>query len=233
MLCSLLIMNLRLLYLATTSVLRFTLLASGQNQTLGSADHFRSERIAHELDYKHTIATAKELLPKERAKLLAFVLDRFQHPVNAHDEDMFGRISDNEIRKLAGDTRIEFVDLDGDGTDEIIAQGNGLGACGGTGNCIVLVLKSTPVGWETLLDSRAGKFGGGFEKIRVMDTVTDGFRDVVLGSHVSAGDRTLEVFRYAGGRYTRSECYYATMTPNGFDEGREFYDISRGCPGEK
>ena len=228
-------MNLRLLYLATTSVLGFTLLANGQNQTYGSPAHFRwSEHIAHELDYKHTIATAKELSPQERTDLLTFVLNRFRYPVNAHDEEMFEGISDREMRKLAGDTRIEFVDLDGDGTKEIIAQGNGLGPCGGTGNCIVLVLKSTPAGWKTLLDSQAGEFGGGFEKIRVMDTVTNGFRDVVLGSHVSASDRTLEVFRYSGGRYTRSDCYYATMTPNGvIDEGRKFYDISRGCPGEK
>jgi len=173
------------------------------------ASHFYwSEAKSQELDYKSTIASAKELSPKERNDLLAFVLYRFKHPVNAHDEEMFEGISDDQMRKLTAATRIELVDLDGDGKKEIIAQGNGIGPCGATGNCIVLVLRDTDTGWETLLDSRIGKFGGGYEKIRVLDTKNDGFRDIVLASHDSAAERTAIVYRYEEGHYVPHQCYH-------------------------
>ncbi len=134
------------------------------------------------------------------------------------------------MQKLAAQTRIELDDLNGDGKAEIIAQGNGLGPCGGTGNCIVLVMQSTPDGIRLLLDSRAGKSGGGFEKIRVLDTVTNGFRDIVLAAHVSASDKTLQVFRFTGGKYRAAECYYSTTQPAGIPEGLDYPQITRGCP---
>ena len=177
--------------------------------TNDGAKHFYwSETNAHELDYEHTIATAKDLSQQERKDLLTFVLDRFHHPVNAHDEEMFEDISDDQMRKLAADTRIESVDLNGNGKKEIIAQGNGLGPCGGTGNCIVLVLQSTDAGWRTLLDSRAGKLGGGFEKIRVLGSTSNGFRDIVLASHDSADERTAILYRYDKGQYLEYQCYH-------------------------
>ena len=230
----LLSMNQRLLALTTNGLLWFATVVNPQQLGHTTADHhFRwSERLGHELNYHHTIANAKELAPKERSALLAFVLSRFKHPINGHDTDMFEDISDEQIQNLAANTRIELFDLNGDGKDEIIAQGNGLGPCGGTGNCMVFVLQSTPAGIKTLFDSRAEGFGG-FEKIRVLDTATNGFRDIVLASHDSASDRTIEVFRFAGGRYRVSDCYYATTEPAGHPEGLRNPEISRSCPGEK
>jgi len=196
-----------------------------------AVQHFRwSERRAHELSYEHTASNAGELTPKERTALITFLLDRFKHPTSSHDADMFEGIPDEEMRKLAAQTRIELADLNGDSKKEIIAQGNGLGPCGGTGNCIVLVMRTTQKGFELLLDSRAGEYGGGFEKIRVLETATSGFRDIVLASHVSASDRTLEVFRFTGGKYRRSACYYSTLMPAGYPEGLKQPEISRGCP---
>ena len=192
-----------------------------------------SEQLAHELDYDHTIANTGELTPTERADLLAFVLDRFNHPVTAHDADMFSGISDDDLRRLASQTRIELIDLNGDGRNEIVAQGNGLGPCGGTGNCIVLVMCETSKGIQLLLDSRAGEYGGGFAEILVQKTRSNGFRDITLASHVSASDRTLEVFHFVEGKYVRSVCYYSTLMPNGFPEGLKNPKISKGCPGEK
>jgi len=225
-------MSTRLLF--TNCILGLVVVANAQTHSPTTPPHFRwSERLAHELDYKHTIGNAKELSTEERRKLLAFVLTRFKHPVNRHDAEMFENISDEQMRRLAADTRIELLDLNGDGTNEIIAQGNGLGPCGGTGNCIVMVLQNTPVGWKCLLDSRAGQLGGGFEKIRVLETETNGFRDIVLASHVSATDRTLGLFRYSDGRYRRSECYYATTQPAGHPDGLQHPEISSGCPGDR
>lgn len=200
----------------------------------GAIQHFRwSERLAHELSYQHTIANARELTSPERTALLTFVLNRFKHPINSYDADTFEGIPDDQMRKLAADTRIELVNLNGDGKDEIIAQGNGLGPCGGTGNCIVLVLRNTPTGIQLLLDSRVGEDGGSFEKIRILDTVTNGLRDIALASHISASDRTIEVFRFIRGQYTRSGCYYATTYPAGYPEGLKQPELSKGCPGEK
>jgi hypothetical protein len=181
------------------------------------------------LSYKNTIANAKELSTGERNDLLAFVLNRFEHPVNSFDAQMFVGISTDQMRKLAANTRIELIDLNGDGKDEIIAQGNGLGPCGGTGNCIVLVLQRGPEGMRLLVDSR--EKGGGFEKIRVLDTSTNGFRDIVLATHDSASDRTLEVFRFANEKYRMAKCYIATTQPHGVPEGLRDPVITPGCPG--
>jgi hypothetical protein len=172
------------------------------------ANHFRwSETKAHELDYEHTIATAKELSPKERNDLLTLVLNRFRIPKKAHDGAISDDIPDDQLRNLAADTRIEFVDLNGNGNKEVIAQGNGLGPCGGTGNCIVMVLQSTPTGWKTLLDTHA-QFGGGFEKIRVLDTSTNGYRDIVVAAHDSACERTALVLSYDNKQYRERQCYH-------------------------
>ncbi|HUY95393.1 MAG TPA: hypothetical protein VMU71_08845 [Terracidiphilus sp.] len=195
-------------------------------------EHFRwSERLAHELSYQHTIANAKELTSAERKDLLAFVLNRFENPFNSFDAEMFEGISKDRMRKLAANTRIELIDLNGDGKDEIIAQGNGLGPCGGTGNCIVLVLQRGPEGIRILLDSESDKTASGFEKIRILDTSTNGFRDIVLATHDSASDRTLEVFQFADGKYRMSRCYYATTQPRGIPEGLRNPVITLGCRG--
>jgi len=173
----------------------------------GASHFYWSEAKAHELDYQHTIATATELSATERSDLLAFFLRRFQHPTNAHDQTWSEDSSADELRKLAADTRIELVDLNDDETREIIAQGNGLGPCGGTGNCLVMVLQSTPSGWKTLLDSHA-QFDGGFDKIRVLDTSTNGYRDIVVADHTSACERTALVLAYDNNQYRQRECYH-------------------------
>jgi hypothetical protein len=187
----------------------FALAASCQTKppTKVEAKQFHwSEGLAHELNYEHTIATANELSIPERNKLLAFMLNRFQNPSNAHDAVMFEVFSDIQLRKLAADTRIEFVDLNGVGDKEIIVQGNGLGPCGATGNCIAMVLQITSTGWKTLLDTHA-QFSRGFEKIRVLDTSTNGYRDIVVATHDSACERTALVLAYDDEHYRERECY--------------------------
>jgi hypothetical protein len=209
--------------LITNCILGLAVVANAQPHTPTTPPHFRwSERLAHELDYKHTIGNAKELSTKERRELLAFVLTRFKHPVNEHDAAMFADIPEEQMGRLAADTRIELLDLNGDGTKEIIAQGNGSGPCGGTGNCIVMVLQNTPAGWKCLLDSRAGRSGGGFEMIRVLETATNGFRDIVLAAHDSASDRTLYLYRYHDGRYRKTDCYNATWLST---EGGSWHEL--------
>jgi hypothetical protein len=183
--------------------------------TMHGSNHFYwSETKAHELDYKHTIATADELSPVERKNLLAFMFNRFRSRPKEHQESMFEGIPDDQLRRLAANTRIEFVDLNGDETRQIIAQGNGIGPCGATGNCIVMLLEKTLTGWKTLLDTHA-QFGGGFEKIRMLDTFTNGYRNIVLADHDSACKRTASVLTYDKKRYRERECYHISSCTAG------------------
>jgi hypothetical protein len=163
-------------------------------------NHFRwSERQAHELDYNHTIHNSTVLTPEEKKSLIDVIVQTLKRV----DEDM----TDDERFKLAPETRIEFVDLNGDGRPEVIAQANGLGPCGGTGNCIFWVFQLMPSGTRVLLDSTL-EGGITFELVTVRPWMTNGFNDIVLASHSSATARNIVWFRYTNGSYRPSRCYY-------------------------
>ncbi len=112
-------------------------------------------------------------------------------------------VSGAKLDKLVAETRIEFIDLNGDGKLEILAQGNGLGPCGGTGNCSWWIFEQTPAGLKMLLETTWG-----FEVIAVRPWKTNGYSDIVLGSHVSATERELELFKFDGTVYRKDSCYY-------------------------
>jgi hypothetical protein len=155
---------------------------------------------------RHTIGNAKELSSEERSALLAFIQHRYTHPSNGHNKEMYEDLTATDLRKWVPRTRIEFVDLNGDGANEIVLQGYGIGPCGATGNCILIVLQRSGSGWKTLLDTHE-QFGGGFEKIRLLETSTNGYRDIVVAAHDSAVERTAFVLDYDGKRYRERECY--------------------------
>jgi hypothetical protein len=183
--------------------------ATGQNpasQESKSGHFYWSERKAHELDYKRTIRNSPDLIPLERTALLKTVAALIR-PFMADLE--IG--SEQELRKIAGDTSIEFIDLNGDGTPEVIAQAFGIKAgCGATGNCPIWVFMKTANGYQLLLDTRNDKKGvGGYQLITVADTRTNGFNDLVLAAHDSASEKTLIVYRYKNGLYRESACYGA------------------------
>ena len=150
----------------------------------------------HELNYSHTIKKAADLSPQEKKALFDAILVQLRQD-SARDELMFEDITERQLRRLAADTRIEFVDLSGKGSREVIAQGNGLGPCGATGNCIVWIFQMTTEGAKLLLDSSRDE--GAFEEVVIRPWSTNGFRDIVLGTHDSASDRTLVWYKYANG----------------------------------
>jgi hypothetical protein len=174
-----------------------------------------SERNTHELDYNHTIKSATDLTDAERKAVLAFLLARFK-TLRDKNDFMLGGITDRDGLKLAENMRIETADLSGGGKREFILQGNGLGACGGTGNCIVLALEITPNGVVALLDTSQTPGGGGFEKIVVRPWSTNRYRDIVLGASVSASERELVWYKFEGGEYRRWSCYYLTWMGEDF-----------------
>jgi hypothetical protein len=170
------------------------------------SDHFYwSARKAHELDYNRTIRNSPDLNPTDRAALLKTVAALIRPFMADLEID-----SERELRKIAGDTRIEFIDLNGDGIPEVIAQPVGMNAgCGATGNCPMWVFIKATDGYQLLLDTRNKEGYGGVELLTVEEARTKGFRDIVLAAHDSASEKTLLVYRYRNCLYRESGCYDA------------------------
>jgi len=118
-------------------------------------------------------------------------------------------LTEEQVQVLAEETRIELVDLNGDGKPEIIAQANGLGPCGGTGNCIFWVFERTADGLKLLLNTN-DRSQLTFENILIRPWSTNGYRDIVLGSHSNASSRNLVWFQFTRGAYRIHGCYYST-----------------------
>jgi len=169
-----------------------------------SEGHFRwSSRKAQELGIENTISRSNALTDSERAALIKAIATQLR-PAMADLE--IG--TESEILAVAAQTRIKLVDLNNDEIPEIIAQPVGLKAgCGATGNCPFWVFAKHNGGYILLLDSGND---GGFQVFTVEPTRTHGFNDLVLGSHDSASERTLFVYRYREGKYHKQpECYSA------------------------
>jgi hypothetical protein len=164
--------------------------------------HFRwSQRQAHELDYDRTIRKSTNLTSAEKKSLIDAIVQTLKREDD--DVDMTAR----ELIDLASETRVEFVDLRSDGQREVIAQANGLGPCGGTGNCVFWIFQLTPGGAKVLLDTTLAG-GVRFELLTVRPWMTNGFKDIVLASHSSATARNIWWFRSTNGKYRPSTCYY-------------------------
>jgi signal transduction histidine kinase len=61
--------------------------------------------------------------------------------------------------------------------------------------------------YKPILDTRHGYAAGGIQLFTVDSARTNGFSDLILGTHDSADERTLYVYRYTNGRYRPTECY--------------------------
>src|SRR3954471_20753281 len=81
---------------------------------------------------------------------------------------------ESDPRKLAADTRVQLVDLNGDGVPEIIAQAVGDYFCSPTGNCAFWVFQKTTSGYRVIMEKGAAQ---GFT---IHPNGTIGYSDVVL-----------------------------------------------------
>jgi hypothetical protein len=179
---------------------------SGQKKAVEGPEHFRwSEDKASELDRHHTIQSDPDLTPDQKKLLTVEVVARL---MSYRGLDVVLRnMSATQLTQLAADTRVELIDLNGDGVPEVIAQANGMGPCGETGNCIIWIFQWTGNGVRVLLDSLENE--AGFEVITVRPWSTNGFRDIVLGSHSTATLRNLVWYRYSVNAGYRSwKCYF-------------------------
>lgn len=105
-----------------------------------------------------------------------------------------------ELRKATLDTRIKLFNLDGKNTSEIIAQATV--DCGATGNCPLWIFRRLRSSYKLLLDTYGQTF-------TIQPTRTNGFLDVVVGTHSSASESSLANYRYRDGSYAEEGCYVA------------------------
>lgn len=114
-----------------------------------------------------------------------------------------GDDSQDRLEQEALRTRIKLIDLNEDGTPEVIAQS--MVACGASGNCPFWILQKDSSGYKLLLDDNA-------ETFTIQTTRTNGYSDIVLALHDSAFEQTLDVYHYSGGAYKGTPgCYSATV----------------------
>jgi hypothetical protein len=144
-----------------------------------------------------TIATSKHISEAERATLLNAVAALLK--------------DDTEAMKLAAETRVKFVDLNGGGVPEVIGQPVGEHICSPTGNCPFWVFQKTATGYRLIAEK------GAVQTFTIQQTRTNGFFDLVLGMHGSATEQGLYVYRFRDGRYRRTDCYDANWTYLGKD----------------
>lgn len=162
-----------------------------------NAQRFRWDwRNAQELNAKRTVGNSLELSTAERRELI--------HAVAQHIKTVMDPGAD--ATALASRTRVKLIDLNGDGRLEVIAQPVGTDAgCGATGNCPFWVFEKTTAGYAAILSVNRG-----VQVFTIEPAMTNGFRNLILGSHDAAGERTLRVFRYTEGRYRPGGCYKAS-----------------------
>jgi hypothetical protein len=154
-------------------------------------------RQSQELTAERSLRSAN--LPKIEKASLAKALANQLKPMMAD----LGIESDKQFQEAILDTRIEMVDLNGDGSPEVIAQG--IPGCSPTGNCPFWIFQRMTHGYKLLLDG----FGQTFT---VQRSRTNGFRDIVVAMHGSSTESTLTLYRYASSRYHDVECYEAAWS---------------------
>jgi hypothetical protein len=112
--------------------------------------------------------------------------------------------------EMALNTPVRFVDLNSDGTPEVLAQGySDKSGCSPTGNCPLWVFQKTTQGYNLLLDAVSQSFT--IERNR-----TNGYDDIVVAMHGSAFSSGLTVYQYRNGAYSGVACYAADwLSPAG------------------
>jgi hypothetical protein len=158
-------------------------LAEGQTDSQCNALHWDSRR-SDELSWKQSVSRRTRLSSSERARLSSSISNQLK------DTDL----SAMELRKIASESRIKYVELNADNQPEIIVQPASGALCSPTGNCPFWLFRRVKDGYELLLDAEAQTF-------TIQPTTSHGFRDVVLTRHGSAFESDGQEFRFNGKRY--------------------------------
>jgi hypothetical protein len=102
---------------------------------------------------------------------------------------------------------IRNVDLNRDGTDEILAKGKGPKLCSATGNCGFWVFLKSSGRWRVILSGSDYDESDDFEGV-VQRRSNRGYANILLKGHLSAAETIYRTYRFDGGRYIESRCMY-------------------------
>jgi len=165
-------------------------------QTTGKRAGFHWDwRHARELSARQSLRDSS--LPQgDKDAIAGLIEDEFnQHEYGPEIQ------SESQLRKAVLDTRIELVDLNGDGIPEVVAQA--MTDCSPTGNCDVWIFQKARKGYRLLLEG----FG---QTITIQKMRSSRFAAIVISMHGSATESELREYRYADGRYRETGCYGAS-----------------------
>jgi hypothetical protein len=158
-----------------------------------------------ELDYGKRLNSVKQLDPAVRAALVTAISRRLR-PEMAE----LKITSERELRQISLQSRFKFIDLDEDGTEEVIVQPFGEKTpCGATGNCPFWVFARAGESYRLIIEGNAAA-----EMYRIEPQRTNGFHDIALAVHDSAVEKNIFIYQFRGSRYRASKCYDAWWVRN-------------------
>lgn len=181
-----------------------------------SADFSWKWRDAQKLGYKRVLRTTP-MSESLRAQIIAAISQQL-------DSGLPNSNSPRELRKLALNTPVTFVDLNGDGQKELIAQGP-LDNCSPTGNCPFYVFKKVANGFRLIGES----FGQTF----TLQGQTNGFVDIVISTHDSAWRSYLSLLQFFKDGMYREVASYIADWREGTEDGYRELKEPRLTPGVK
>jgi hypothetical protein len=163
-------------------------------------------------DWRHAVAlTAKQTLRHAKvssadrlaiSKAIALAL--------MPDMGGLGGRTEPELEDTALDTPVKLVDLNGDGTPEVIAQGTPEdGGCSPDGNCRFWVFQKSGDGYQPLIALTS------IQSFTIQQRRLNGFNDLVVKTQVSSAESTLKLLQYNDGRYQEVGCYEADWSAGG------------------
>jgi hypothetical protein len=168
-------------------------------------------------DWRHSEAlTSKQTL--SRAKIDNAGRDAIARAIAVQLQPSMGGLgglTGPELEQTALDTPVKFVDLNGDGTAEVIAQGSTEEGCSPTGNCPFWIFQKAGQEYKLLLSQNS------VEAFNIEKNRSDGFSDIVAKTHGSATDSTVRLWKYHQGTYREAACYDANWSVPGGATGRE------------
>ena len=116
--------------------------------------------------------------------------------------------------KLVLITRVKKVRLSDDPNGQIIAQASDQNVCGATGNCPFWVFEKRGKGFVLLLES--------FGQVYTIEAgKTEGYHDLVVATHGSAFQKTVNLYQFEAGRYERRACHEFTWPSGTNDQGTQ------------
>jgi hypothetical protein len=183
--------------LVATGLILFALFAVGQQNGNSDDFHWDSHKW-QELSWKQSVSRLR-LAPALKDDIVETIVEQMQEDESDDDAQ-----PEKDLRQIAGETRIAFVDLTGRGRNEVIAQAGGeKSGCSPTGNCLLWVLQRQRDGYHVILDA------GSVQIFTIQPTRAHGFNDLVLGMHGGAFDSMLTVYKFNGAQYSNVACYDA------------------------